>query len=106
MHSEGMGGDGKLAEKPIPHGHRAVMDNLAASACSSYFKRSLPVALKAVFYSRVTKALTPFWGLHNNMLLLLSTHFLLHIMWTVFIKGMVKNKSHREVALPSWNWFQ
>lgn len=80
MHSKGMGGDGKLAEKPIPHGHRAVMDNLAASACSSYFKRSHPVALKAVFYSRVTKALTPFWGLHNNMLLLLSTHFLLHIM--------------------------
>lgn len=33
------------------------MDNLAASTRSSYFKRSHPVALKTVFYSRGTKAL-------------------------------------------------
>lgn len=87
-------------KKPIPHGHRAVMDNLAASTHSSYFKRSHPVALKAVLYSRVTRAATPFWGLHNNILLLLSTHFLLHIMWTVFIKVRVKNKSPQRWPIP------
>lgn len=52
-----MGSDGKLAEKKaFPHGHRAVMDNLAASTHSSYFRRSHQVALKAVFYFRVTRA--------------------------------------------------
>lgn len=52
-----MGSDGKLAEKKaIPRGHRAVMDSLAASTHSNYFKRSHQAALNAVFYSRVTQA--------------------------------------------------
>lgn len=57
QHSKGMGSDGKLAEKKaIPHGHRAVMDSLAASTHSNYFKRSHQAALNAVFYSGVTQA--------------------------------------------------
>lgn len=43
-------------KKAFPHGHRAVMDNLAASTLSSYFRRSHQVASKAVLYSRAARA--------------------------------------------------
>lgn len=45
-----------LKKKAFPHGHRAVMDNLAASTHSSYFRRSHQVASKAVLYSRAARA--------------------------------------------------
>lgn len=46
----------KKKKKTFPHGHRAVMDNLAASTHSSYFRRSHQVASKAVLYFRAARA--------------------------------------------------
>ena len=79
----------------------AVMDNWAASTYPGYFKQSLPAALRAVLYSGSPRLFTPFWGLHNNTLLFLATHFHLCNMWTVFIKSD-KNKSTERRRCPRW----
>lgn len=78
--TKGVGWWWKTGKNPYSTWSQAQMDNLAASTRSSYFKRSHPAACKAVFYSRGSKALTPFRDIHNYILLLPSTHFLLYIL--------------------------